>query len=97
MQRLMRYAWPGNIRELENAVEHACVLCRQGTIRLECLPLALLDGAVDREDATVAGDLHGMEMAMIQAALARHGGNRGAAARDLGIHKTTLWRKLRRA
>ena len=97
MQRLMRYAWPGNIRELENAVEHACVLCRQGLIRLECLPLALLDGAAGPVDAPMAGDLHGMEMAMIQAALARHGGNRGAAARELGIHKTTLWRKLRRA
>ena len=96
MQRLMRYAWPGNIRELENAVEHACVLCRQGMIRLECLPIALLDGGSSPEETSALGNLHDVERAMIQAALARHGGHRGAAARDLGIHKTTLWRKLRK-
>ena len=97
LERLMRYAWPGNIRELENAVEHACVLCRQDLIRLECLPLTLIEGTSIPVEPPSAGDLRGMEMALIQAALERNGGNRSAAARELGIHKTTLWRKLGKA
>ena len=97
MERLMRYSWPGNIRELENAVEHACVLCRQTLIRPECLPLVLSEGFIARADAPPGQDLRGMGMAMIQAAMERHGGNQSAAARELGINKTTLWRKLKRA
>ncbi|GLH69708.1 Fis family transcriptional regulator [Geothrix rubra] len=99
MDRLMRHIWPGNIRELENAVEHACVLCRGDQIQLSELPQALEDvaKAAPAADPAPAGqDLHSREMAAIQAALERHGGNRTAAARELGIHPTTLWRKLRR-
>jgi len=98
MDRLMRHTWPGNIRELENAVEHAFVLCRQGQIKGADLPLSLegLPLGTSSEGAAPSGkDLRSQEMAMIQAALERHGGNRTAAARDLGIHPTTLWRKLR--
>ena len=99
MDRLMRHTWPGNIRELENAVEHAFVLCRQDQIRGVDLPLSLEGlplGASSVGEVPSGKDLRSQEMAMIQAALERHGGNRTAAARDLGIHPTTLWRKLRR-
>ena len=98
MDALLRHPWPGNIRELENAVEHACVLCRQPQIQVTDLP-ALVQGAPGTEEApgrpNPGRDLRAQEMALIQAALARHGGNRTAAARELGIHPTTLWRKLK--
>ncbi|MDP1831750.1 MAG: sigma 54-interacting transcriptional regulator [Geothrix sp.] len=100
MDRFMRHSWPGNIRELENAVEHACVLCRQDQIQAADLPSTfegLSPGAPTAGDPGSGKDLQSQERAMIQAALERHGGNRTAAARDLGIHTTTLWRKLRRA
>jgi PAS domain S-box-containing protein len=98
LDRLMRHAWPGNIRELENAVEHACVLCRQDHIQVADLPAYFRDGkdgARSAEAADPALDLRSQEWVAIQAALARNGGNRAATARDLGIHPTTLWRKLR--
>ncbi|MBK8793783.1 MAG: sigma-54-dependent Fis family transcriptional regulator, partial [Holophaga sp.] len=97
MERLLRYSWPGNIRELENAVEHACVLCRQSLIRPECLPASLNEGFVASTELPSGQDLRGMERCLIQAALERHGGNQSATARELGINKTTLWRKLKRA
>jgi PAS domain S-box-containing protein len=96
MERLMRYDWPGNIRELENAVEHGFVLCRQSLILPDYLPKALLEDETSTSCQTSGGSLRQVEMAIIEAALERHGGNRSAAARELGIDKTTLWRKLRR-
>jgi PAS domain S-box-containing protein len=97
MARLMGHSWPGNVRELENAVEHAFVLCRQGLILEEYLPAGLSgppEAALLRRPAI--RDLREVESSLIHAALERHRGNRSAAARELGIHKTTLWRKLRR-
>ena len=98
MDLLMRHPWPGNIRELENAVEHACVLCRHDQIQASELPSNLGGTPPGRErplDAAPSRDIRSQERVMIQAALARHGGNRTAAARELGIHPTTLWRKLK--
>ena len=99
MDRLMRHSWPGNIRELENAVEHAFVLCRQELIRATDLPIGIQGeppGALDEAGTLMGKDLRSQELAAIQAALEHHAGNRTAAARELGIHPTTLWRKLRR-
>lgn len=99
MDRFMRHPWPGNIRELENAVEHAYVLCREELIRPADLPASFGGPEADSggEGGTeTGGDLRSRERVAIQAALERHGGNRTAAARELGIHTTTLWRKLRR-
>jgi PAS domain S-box-containing protein len=100
MDRLMRHAWPGNIRELENAVEHAFVLCRQDQIQASELPPSLEGmppGAMSGNSPTPSGNLRSQERVMIQAALERHGGNRTAAAKELGINPSTLWRKLQRA
>jgi PAS domain S-box-containing protein len=98
MERLMRHDWPGNVRELENAIEHAFILCRQGVILPEYLPASIGGKPLSAPSAIEgARAIKEAELSLIRAALERHGGNRSAAARELGIHKTTLWRKLRRS
>jgi transcriptional regulator of acetoin/glycerol metabolism len=91
----MRHDWPGNIRELENAIEHAFILCPQGLIQPEHLPehlrrtgqtMALPEGLSLKEQ----------EKRCLQEALERHGWRRMATARELGIDKNTLRRKIKR-
>ena len=93
---LMAYDFPGNIRELENAIEHAFVLCREGQITPHCLPEAML-GRLGASSATftVDGALRTMEAKAIIDALARNRNNRLAAAHELGMHKSTLFRKIK--
>ncbi len=92
---LMRYDFPGNIRELENIIERAFILCDAGEIQVDDLPPHVLRA---RETAARAASatLDRLEDDAITAALARHGGNRTRAAADLGIHRTTLFRRLAR-
>lgn len=96
LARLMEHDYPGNIRELENIIEHAFVLCRGGLIEPAHLPPRLRDtppgkGALLPEGLTLAE----MEKLLIRDALRRHQDNRAAAARDLGIAASTLFRKLK--
>jgi len=95
---LMRYDFPGNVRELENLVEHAFVLARGGEIRPEHFPREFLEAARGTAPPAPQGErvLEDNEARLIREALERHGGNRARAAAWLGIHKTTLWRKMRR-
>ena len=94
---LLRYEFPGNVRELENIVEHAFVLCRGPEIRRSCLPPEFLR-AVERSESTLSrpGSIEENEARLIREALARHNGRRGKAAADLHIHPSTLWRKMKR-
>ncbi len=96
MEALMAHDWPGNVRELENAIEHAFVLCVEGSIELRHLPPALASksGPVG-EYSTLQAAVRATEKAAILDALARNGENRDAAARDLGIHRSTLFRKVK--
>jgi PAS domain S-box-containing protein len=98
---LMEYPFPGNVRELENAVEHACVLCRGRRIEVEHLPREIRNAVESKlEKAEPASDslpvLRSTELQLIRKTLEKHGGNRLEAARELGVHKTTLWRKIKR-
>ncbi len=95
MSILMGHDFPGNIRELQNIVEHAFVTCRSGQIELRHLPVYLKSSAVSAE----TGDLFSMEdleRQFLVSALERNNGNRLATARELAIHKTTLWRRMKR-
>jgi PAS domain S-box-containing protein len=95
MRNFMSYNFPGNIRELENFIEHAFVLCSGGIIQLEHLPDNIKGKSSDTEFTTNTS-LEEFEKHMIKEALNRNHGNRQATADELGIHKTTLFRKIRR-
>jgi transcriptional regulator with PAS, ATPase and Fis domain len=93
---LMGYDFPGNARELENIVEHAFVLCSAGLIETQHLPPELRHGGEVPAVETRAGlTLRAVEAMHISLALHRHGGNRKAAAEELGIHPSTLFRKIK--
>jgi PAS domain S-box-containing protein len=94
---LMAHEWPGNVRELENAIERAFILCREGFIGIEHLPAELLSRAPARGGGSAIRAAREMlEAQTIHSALERNGYNRLAAARELGIHKSTLFRIMKR-
>ena len=93
--RLMTYDFPGNVRELENILEHAFVLCRGGIIELHHLPTELQPQVPDVDHSLGATDIKSMEKHLISAALYRQHGNRKLAAKDLGINVATLYRKIK--
>lgn len=96
LQRLMAHDYPGNVRELENIIEHAFVLCRGSLIESRHLPPELsAPSARPKEESAAPKTLKTMEKEMIREALHRHRGNRGRAAGDLGIDYSTLYRKIK--
>jgi two-component system response regulator HydG len=96
MDTMMRYPWPGNVRELENMIERVVVLNRSGTVEFKDLPEALRNAASGLADAVAPGTLREMERHRIREALRDAGGNKKLAARKLGIHRSTLYAKMRR-
>ena len=93
MAALMNYSWPGNIRELQNAIERAVVVAEADEIRREDLPAEFASVSPDsREDWT----LDKVEKEHIMKVLNLVGGNKKKAAMLLGLDATTLWRKLRK-
>jgi DNA-binding NtrC family response regulator len=96
LARLMDHDYPGNVRELENIIEQAFVLCRGGMIELHHLPPELRPTAGHSAGELASPTtLESMERLLIAEALRRHRGNRKRAARDLGIDASTLYRKLK--
>ncbi|MCH7823686.1 MAG: sigma 54-interacting transcriptional regulator [Acidobacteria bacterium] len=86
MSLLIAYDWPGNVRQLENAIEFAVLRCRAEHIRPEDLSPEIT------EPSSVLA--HGDDAALIKAALQDAGGNRTKAAEMLGISRATLYRRL---
>jgi PAS domain S-box-containing protein len=99
LQILLNYSFPGNVREMENMLEHALILCPHGPVQAQHLPeyvhlpkKALRTIQPSEDPISVAS----AEARAIAETLARFDGHRGKAARALGMDRSTLWRKMRR-
>jgi transcriptional regulator with PAS, ATPase and Fis domain len=102
LKTLLNYDFRGNVRELENIIEHAIILAKGIEIQPRHLPSYLkrrqkentVQASAGRElDLSVVEDV---ERDLIARALERHTGSTAAAAKELGIHRSTLWRKIKR-
>lgn len=112
MAALESFSWPGNVRQLENAVQHAVLISRGPELLLSHLPQAMQDHAQlaqtsgPRGGATGNGNGHGVESLhhqrdqternVIQRALISHGYSRSRAAESLGISRVTLYKKMKK-
>lgn len=94
MAVLQRYDFPGNVRELENIIEHAFIMCKEPLIQPHHLPSYLFGLERELEQARDTR-MREVETRTILQVLRKHHGNKVKAARELGIHRTTLWRKLK--
>ena len=102
MRSLMAHRWPGNIRELENAIERACILCDGGRITPSCLPssIRLQDEprpaeSTGEENLSIKKAEDAIERELIRKALAKTSGNRTQAAKILEISHRSLLYKLK--
>lgn len=89
---LISYDWPGNVRELENVVEQAAILSKESFIREESIPAHIRESAEKKPLAPLT--LDGLVKNHIESALKRHNGNKTRAARELGITRRALLRKI---
>ena len=99
MRTLMRYDYPGNVRELENIIEHAFVLCKGDRIDLGCLPKEFAGDQGEITAFTPSKEetpFQKAESEIIERTLKKYDGNRIKTAKELGLDRTTLWRKIKK-
>ncbi len=96
LRSILAYSWPGNVRELENALEFAVAVSRRETILPDDLPPNVLEagGQAAKPTEGAAADPESDRLLQV---LEAHRWHREAAARALGISRTTLWRRMREA
>ncbi|MEM7476087.1 MAG: sigma-54 dependent transcriptional regulator [Planctomycetota bacterium] len=103
MEAMMNYAWPGNIRELENVVQRAVLLGKSSTIDIDLLPAPLLGSEAGlpslrriTKNQTLREALEGPERQIILDVLKANRFSRNLTADQLGINRTTLYKKMKR-
>jgi PAS domain S-box-containing protein len=96
LERLIDYDWPGNVRELENAIQRALVVARGKTIRCAHLPPEIIGAVAPPAARPVVAESREIDRATLLEALERSGWNKSAAARELGVDRTTIWRRMKR-
>jgi transcriptional regulator with PAS, ATPase and Fis domain len=94
MEALLRYPWPGNVRELHNVIEYAFVVGDDTVLQLSDLTPELRGEPPAGEPPLTEPSLQQLERQRIVVALGKHHGRKAAAAADLGMSRSTLWRKL---
>jgi two-component system, NtrC family, response regulator HydG len=92
IEALTRYAWPGNIRELQHAIERAVILCKEQVVRLCDFQFMAAAPEASMEISTL--NLSEMEREIIRKAIIKSNNNLTKAAEELGIGRTTLYRKI---
>ncbi len=93
---LLGHDFPGNVRELENIIEYCFVLCQGEIIEKKHLPVNFqTKSTIEYSTRNKTAILEEMEKVLITQALTQNNGNRAATARKLGIHKSTLFRKIK--
>jgi PAS domain S-box-containing protein len=101
MELLLNYHYPGNVRELENILEHALIICQEDTIQTTHLPEYLQTRPAARKAMPVAATEQGFvpqntERDKLLATLRKYNWHRSQSARALGMDRTTLWRKMKK-
>jgi PAS domain S-box-containing protein len=96
MSVLLDYNYPGNIRELENILQHAFVLCQAPVIQKKHLPAYLFVKAKQEVETPGIKSIDDFEKSRIEEALSRNRYSRAATAKELGMHVATLWRKIKK-
>ena len=104
LERMMRYDWPGNIRELQNLIQRAVVMCDGCEIGLEHLPeriravpaKSIATEAEAEDDAANDSTLEDFSRRLVVSALTKHEGNASAAMRELNIGRTRFYRMLKK-
>jgi transcriptional regulator with PAS, ATPase and Fis domain len=92
---LLNHEYPGNVRELQNIIEHAFILCKTSHIGSECLPKYLEQSPYRKKGKSLMA-VKVFERDLIVETLQKHCGKIKAAAEEMGIHRSTLWRKIRK-
>jgi PAS domain S-box-containing protein len=96
LEILLNHDYPGNVRELQNIIEHAFILCKTSNIGPEYLPTYLRKKSLMKTDVKGARAVDAFEHELIVETLRKHEGKVKKAAEELGMHRSTLWRKMKK-
>jgi len=95
LEKLQQYKWPGNIRELQHTLERAVIMAERGEIKASDLSISLDQPSQPTANPIMQDfNLEEVEKVAIQNAIKKHSGNLSKAAKELGLGRTTLYRKM---